>query len=99
MAVVMSMRWAGVTPEQYEAARTVVHWEDRTPDGGIIHASWFEDDGLHVIDVWDSEAAFEHFSLKRLMPVVRRLGVVGEPQVTFSPLHRRFVAPGVSGAA
>ncbi|WP_042418128.1 hypothetical protein [Streptacidiphilus anmyonensis] len=99
MAVVMSMRWAGVTPDQYESARAVVHWEDRAPDGGIMHASWFEADGLHVVDIWDTEAAFQQFSLKRLMPVVRRLGVTEEPQVSFSPLHRRFVGPGVSGAA
>ncbi|MEU8512886.1 hypothetical protein AB0C76_15030 [Kitasatospora sp. NPDC048722] len=33
MAVVMSMRWAGTTPEQYDTVRDEVRWEEVEPAG------------------------------------------------------------------
>lgn len=36
MPVVMSMRWAGVTPEQYDAVRKAVNWEGEAPAGGTL---------------------------------------------------------------
>lgn len=100
MSVVMSMRWPGITPELYEAARAEVGWEERAPDGGYLHVAWFDADGLRVTDVWASPEHFQRFGEERLLPVVKgKLGVTSEPVVTFTPLHRRFVAPGISGAA
>ncbi|MEU9079520.1 hypothetical protein ACFYUY_07800 [Kitasatospora sp. NPDC004745] len=99
MAEVMSMRWAGVTPEQYDATREAVGWEERTPEGALMHVAWFESGALHVVDVWTSRADFERFFAERLAAAVRQAGITGEPETSFSPLHRRFVAPGVSGAA
>jgi len=99
MAVVMSMRWAGVTPEQYDAVRDVVGWEEAAPAGAELHVAWFDGEGLHVIDVWESEQAFQTFFAERLASAIEKAGIAGEPETDFSPLHRRFVAPGVTGAA
>ncbi|KJS63302.1 hypothetical protein [Streptomyces rubellomurinus] len=99
MAVVMSMRWAGTTPEQYNAVRDEVRWEEVEPAGGQVHIAWFDAQGLHVTDVWESQQAFETFFAERLAPAIQKAGISGEPEVVFSPLHRRFVAPGVHGAA
>jgi hypothetical protein len=99
MSVVMSMHWPEVRPEHYEAARTGVHWEDQLPDGAQLHVAWFADDGFRVLDVWDSQAAFERFLAERLNPVVAQLGLTTQPTVVYSPLHRRMVAPGVTGAS
>ncbi|MEZ0065731.1 hypothetical protein ABIA32_001731 [Streptacidiphilus sp. MAP12-20] len=99
MAVVMSMLWAGVTPAQYNAVRDRVRWEELAPAGGSIHVAWFEDGALHVTDVWESEAHFGRFLEEELTPGVQEAGIQGQPEVRFSPLHRRFVAPGVTGAA
>ncbi|MFI1168060.1 hypothetical protein ACH4UM_31800 [Streptomyces sp. NPDC020801] len=99
MAVVLSMRWAGVTPEQYDAVRELVQWEEHWADGGVLHVAWFEEDALRVVDVWESQEDFECFARDRLEAGVAKAGIVGEPEVTFWPLHRRMVPPGVTGAA
>ena len=92
MAVVMIMHWPEITVEQYEEARRRVDWEGDQPAGGLCHIARFEDDGLHVVDVWESEADFERFGMERLMPVVAgELGVESQPNVRFVPLHALFV--------
>lgn len=85
MAIVMNMHWAGVTAEQYDAVRREVGWEERRPDGGILHIARVTSDGLDVTDVWDSEAAFGAFTNDRLLPGVAKVGLSGEPAITLSP--------------
>ncbi|WP_344073775.1 hypothetical protein [Streptomyces crystallinus] len=99
MAVVLSLSWAGVTPEQYDAVRDAVGWEEQAPDGGCLHVAWFDSGALHVTDVWESQEDFERFFAERLAPAVEKIGIVGQPDTQLLPLHRRFVMPGVSGAA
>ncbi len=92
MAVVMNMRWAGVTPAQYDEVRDLVQWETVAPAGGRYHIAWFESDGLHVCDVWDSPEQFQAFTETQLMPGVMKAGIEGEPEVTFAPTHRVYDA-------
>lgn len=99
MTEVMSMTWAGVTPEQYDTVREAVDWEGVAPAGGQLHVAWFDAQGLHVVDVWESEQAFHAFFAERLAPAIEKAGITGAPETGFSPLHRRYVAPGVTGAA
>lgn len=99
MSVAMSFHWAEATPEQYDAVREIVRWEEDTPDGAVLHVAWFESDGLHVTDVWNEQADFEKFMAERLSKAIETVGIPGTPTVRFHPLHRRFVAPGVSGGA
>jgi hypothetical protein len=96
--VVMSMRWAGVTPEQYEEARQVINWEGDVPDGAVLHVAGFADDGLRVTDVWESEEQFNAFVETRLMPGVQQIGIEGQPDVEFYPVQNVF-NPGVPAAA
>ncbi|MDC2951701.1 hypothetical protein [Streptomyces heilongjiangensis] len=94
------MHWAGVTPEQYDAVRDAAGWEEAPTAGKQLHVAWFDGQGLHVTDVWDSREAFEAFEAffgERLAPVIQKAGPAGAPEIVFSPLHRRFVASGVSG--
>ncbi|WP_405813112.1 hypothetical protein OG241_01630 [Streptomyces sp. NBC_01390] len=99
MAVVMTMSWAGVSPEQYDMVRDAVDWEEVGPAGGEVHLAWFDGQGLRVIDVWESEEAFQRFLAQRLAPAIEKVGIEGVPETAFAPLHRRFVAPGITGAA
>ncbi|WP_191971377.1 hypothetical protein [Streptomyces luteolifulvus] len=52
-----------------------------------------------MTDVWGAQADVERFFAERLAAAVKSAGITGEPETRFSPLHRRFVAPGVSGVA
>jgi hypothetical protein len=90
--VVMSMRWTGVTPEQYEQAREVVNWEGDVPDGAVLHVAAHDGDGIRVTDVWESEDHFNRFVESRLMPGVQQIGIQGQPEVEFLPVQNVFNA-------
>jgi hypothetical protein len=93
MAVVMFMEWDGVTPEQYDEARSKVAWETDVPAGADLHVPWFVDGGLRVTDVWESAGDFQRFVDERLMPAVQEIGIEGQPRVEIRPLHSRVFAP------
>jgi hypothetical protein len=90
MAVMMIMRWAGVTPRQYDDALEVVRWEQDVPPGGMFHVAGFDEHGLHVTDVWESAEQFQRFVDDRLMPGVAQVGIEGQPEVEVLPVHRLF---------
>lgn len=90
MAVMMIMRWAGVTPAQYDAARKLVDWEGTPALGGLFHVAGFDGEGLRVTDVWETPEAFQAFVAARLMPGVKQLGIQGEPAVEIVPVHALF---------
>jgi hypothetical protein len=83
MATVMTMDWAGVTRDQYEAVREAVRWDADTPDGAKLHVVGFGDDGMHVTDVWESQEQFDRFMQERLGPAIQQVGLEGEPEVRF----------------
>jgi hypothetical protein len=90
MATVMSMRWAGISKQDYEAIRRETDFEGQKPTGGKYHIAWFEGDGIRVVDVWDSVKDFEQFAQSRLMPAAQKLGLKGEPKVEFHEAHNTF---------
>jgi hypothetical protein len=94
MATIMLMHWPEVTKAQYEAARKEVNWEKDVAKGGKFHVSWFGDDGLHVLDLWDSPQDFQRFVETRLAPVTAKLGIKTQPKVEFAESHAIF-APNV----
>ena len=90
MSIIMTMRWPGITKDQYEAVRELVNWESNIPAGGEFHVAFFDANGLRVTDVWESAESFQHFVDTRLMPGVRQLGVEGNPEVEVHPVHALF---------
>jgi len=97
VATVMLMRWEGVTDDQYEQARERVGWDRDVPDGAKLHLAGFSDGGLNVTDVWESAEAFGAFNDQRLAPAVQEIGIEGEPDVRFFPMHACF-APALGRA-
>lgn len=93
MAVAMLMRWAGVTPEQYDQAKDIIGWEINRAPGGLFHIAGFDEHGLHCADLWESAEQFQAFVTDRLMPGVQQVGIQGQPDVELVPLHDLF-APG-----
>lgn len=96
MAIVMRLRWDGVSPEQYDQVREAAGWERDRPTGGILHEAWFAGDQLNVCDVWESADTFNAFVENRLMPAVAQVGVGGQPQVEIMPAYnwQLATAPG-----
>ena len=52
-----------------------------------MHVAAFDETGLHITDVWDSTEQFQAFVNDRLAPAIAEVGIAGEPQVLFIPLH------------
>ena len=94
MATAMFMEWPGVTSQQYDEVRKLVNWEGETPDGAVLHVATFDAEGAHIVDVWDSEDAFNGFMEQRLAAGIQKVGLQGQPDVEFRPVHALFT-PGV----
>jgi hypothetical protein len=94
MSILIIMEWDGVTIEDYEAVRKQVDWEGTPPAGGIVHVAARSDEGLRVVDVWESAEQFQRFVESRLMPGAKQLGIDGDPRVHVLPVHALF-APGL----
>lgn len=77
----------GVSQEQYEesvrkltdggALESPADWP---VPGLLVHAAGMGENGLRVVDVWESEEAFERFG-EVLMPILAEIGVQGRPDV------------------
>jgi len=90
MAIVMNMRWKGVTKEQYDKTLQAVRWETDVPEGAKFHVASFDADGLRVTDVWETADHFNRFVEDRLMPGVQQVGIAGQPEVEITETHRIF---------
>jgi hypothetical protein len=87
MAAVITQTWAGFTPDQYDAVRDIVGWDQHTPDGMRLHVATFGSGVLNMTDVWDSEAQFMTFVQTQIMPAVMQLGIAGQPEIAISSLY------------
>ena len=97
MAVMMIMRWEGVTLDQYEEARSRIKWETDTPDGAMFHVAAHDGSAMRVTDVWESAEQFQRFGQERLMPVTKEIGIDREPEIEILEAHAIF-APAYEGA-
>jgi hypothetical protein len=52
--------------------------------GLLVHAAGQGATGFRVVDVWESEEAFQRFS-EKLIPIMEALGIEGQPDVY--PVH------------
>lgn len=67
------------TWEQYE--RSFAALVDPVPAGLILHAAGKTDEGYRIVDVWESEAAWERFRSRR--PLAGGVGPAGGGRVRF----------------
>ena len=89
MAVIMEMEMQ-VTPDQYDAVDNALEIQSSWPDGMIAHSARFDGDTLQVLDIWESEQAFENFVESRLGPTIgETLGdeAPPAPQPKYTQLH------------
>ena len=91
MSTVMSMEWAGVTQDQYNKVMRNLDLDKNPPTGGIFHVAGFTAGTLHVLDVWESQQAFEKFQKDRLVAAVQKAGITTQPKVQFYPVHNIYV--------
>jgi hypothetical protein len=91
MAILMQLRWPGMTAAQYDKVCKQVNWENEKPEGALFHVAAADAQGLRVVDLWASAELFNRFVEQRLMPGIQAVGVTGQPDVEITPVHATFV--------
>ena len=72
------------------------HRNRPNPHGLILHLAGPTEEGFRIIAVWESKAAWQHFHVQRLGPLIAALGGPARPQSTFRDLHPAHVITGCS---
>jgi hypothetical protein len=49
-------------------------------EGLLVHVAGQGPNGFRVVDVWESEEAFQRFG-EKLMPIMKAIGIEGAPEV------------------
>ena len=91
MSTVMLMEWPGLTQDQYNQVKRTLDLDKKPPSGGIFHVAGFTGNTLHVLDIWESQQAFEKFQKERLGSAVQKAGITSQPKVQFFPAHNIYV--------
>jgi hypothetical protein len=78
--------------EQYERATATMI--EPVPEGLILHVAGPTDEGVRVIDIWQSKEAWERFREGRIAPALAALGGPARPEATFRDLEVARVVGG-----
>ena len=92
MAVAVQMDFSGATLDQYDEVVKKMGLTPRGPGapGGISHWVDKTDDGLRIVDVWETKEQFERFAQEQIVPYAREAGFPGEPELRFYEVHNYF---------
>jgi heme-degrading monooxygenase HmoA len=89
MAVAVEQNFTGATIDQYDqiVGKMGLTPGGATPPGAISHWVAKTDDGMRVVDVWESREAFERFAQEKIGPYSREVGLESEPEIRFYEVH------------
>jgi hypothetical protein len=99
MAVVLQAQGAGLAPTEYDAPLEPTDWENQPAAGGVFYVARFDDEGLRVLDVWETEQAWKALLIDRLMPALAKLGVTEGPPYSVMPAYPYFNTESARSAA
>ena len=85
MSTVMVMEWTGITQDQYNQVMRALDMDKMPPMGGILHVAGFQGGTLRVMDIWESQQAFEKFQKERLTMAMQKAGITSMPRLQFYP--------------
>ncbi len=91
MAVAIEMRFSGATLAQYDEVMRLMGLEG-PPPGALFHWVAATDDGIKVVDVWETAEQFEAFAQANIMPNTQKAGVPGPPETTTYAVHNHLPA-------
>jgi hypothetical protein len=94
MAIAVILDFNGATLDQYDQ---VIEKMGFTPGGkgapgGLFHWVAATDDGIRVVDVWETREQFERFADEQIGPYTQEVGIPGPPEVTFYEVHNHLTA-------
>jgi len=95
MALLMTLEVPGGTTANYDRTNEIlgIAGEHDTPPGLITHVCGITDDGILLVDVWDSVSALEDFAHNRLGAALQEAGMPDATPRT-SPVHNLLFGAG-----
>jgi len=95
MRITMTMKWDGVTPEQYDSMRKTLKMDETAPKGLVFHVAGFKDNAIRITDIWASEDDFNSYAHTYLMPAAMEHKLGGAPQIDLFPVYATLI-PAIS---
>lgn len=94
MPVAVEMNFSGATIDQYDQILEKMGLTPggSTPPGAISHWVAKTDDGMRVVDVWETREQFERFAQEQIGPYSKEVGLEGEPATRFYDVHNYLTA-------
>src|SRR5262245_30610734 len=95
MPVLMTLEVPGGTTAQYDRTNAAIGIAAgrRLPPGLAVHTCAVTDDGIVVVDVWDSVNSLEDFARDRLSAALTEAGL-GTAAPRISPVHKLLFGTG-----
>jgi len=92
MAVAVEMNFPGATLDQYDQVIKTMGLTPggSTPPGAISHWIAKTDDGLRVVDVWETREVFDKFAEEQIGPATRAAGFTEAPEMRFYDVHNHL---------
>ena len=91
MPVAIEMNFKGATLEQYdEIVELMGLTSGNIPPGAISHWVAKSEDGLRIVDVWDSREVFDRFAEEQIGPFSQQAGITEPPEMTYSDVHNHL---------
>lgn len=92
MTVAVQLDFRGATLEQYDEINEIL---GPLPGGPawrreLFHRVTKTDTGIRVLDVWESQEAFEEFLLDNLNPNWEEVGIPAPPEIQFFEIYNFF---------
>ena len=97
MAVLVEQQFPA-TPEIYDAVNEKLGVASGLPDGAVLHAAMVDGDTMRIVDVWESEGAWESFRSGQLEPAVgavleeKGIEPEGPPDITITEIHNHMTS-------
>ena len=89
MAVAVQLDFRGTTLAQYDQVieKMGLTPEGPVPQGALFHWVAKTEDGIRVVDVWESAQQFNKFADEQIGPFTKEVGISEPPQITFFDVH------------
>ena len=87
--VAVEMNFAGATLAQYDQViqKMGLTPGGSTPPGAISHWVAKTDDGMRVVDVWETREAYDQFAAAKIGPYSAEAGITEPPETRFFEVH------------
>ncbi len=88
MAVAVEMEIVGGTLDQYDQVIKKMGFRPGGSGGpnGMFHWVTKTDNGLRIVDVWETKEQFERFAREKIGPLSAEAGLP-QPKITFHEIH------------